>query len=156
MHASVQLVIGVRVTREELFTQGMPEYRCDNGHKRRPSEMYCSQCGTLVKARDTFVPKPGLVAYAKARGVKPDDLWEPSTTVGAHCVDPIQWPEKPCEAFAFGEIVDDVAGDDCSGPACEALVNLAAAESRILAAAKDLGLDEPHVVEVFACALLSN
>lgn len=156
MYASVQLVIGVRVTREELFTQGMPEYRCDNGHKRRPSEMYCSQCGTLVKARETFVPKPGLVAYAEKYGFKPEDLWESSTTGGAHCVDPIQWPEKPGEAFAFGEIVDDVDGDDDPNPACEALVNLAAAESRILAAAKELGLDEPHVVEAFACALLAN
>ena len=156
MHASVQLVIGVRVTREELFTQGMPEYRCDNGHKRRPSEAFCSQCGSRVQPRETFVPKPGLVAYAQKYGLSPGDLWEPSTTVGAHCVDPIQWPEKPGEAFAFGEIVDDVEVDDCSGPACEALVNLAAAKRRILAAAKELGLAEPHFVEVFACACLSS
>lgn len=146
----------LRARRENLFDAAGVEHRCENDHKRRASEAYCSACGARVKERRVDTPKPALVAYAEKRGEAPASVWESAMASGVHCVDAVQWPEKDGEAFAFGEIVDDVDGDDCSGPAFDAVGNLAAAESRILAAAKELEIPKPHVVEVFACACLSS
>lgn len=160
LDAYLHLTIGIRVKMSDMFDDAGVEYRCASGHKRAERDAYCATCGARVSPRSVRKPKPALAAYAKRRGLDPEDIWgETDKAVSVHCVDGTQSSEDDDGVtYALGEALagDSRRSRSAHDPVCEALANLAAAESRILAAAKELEIPEPHVVEVFASACLST
>jgi len=73
---SANLILGVAVSREELFPRD-PESTvlCKKGHVRENSFEFCPQDGTPFKEKYLHRPTPAVLAYAESLKMSPEDLF---------------------------------------------------------------------------------